>query len=372
MKDPTFGVYTEAGEAWPDQHPAPHAPVSTRSVMKSILDLRHEPVLVTGGAGFIGSHLVDALLDHGAFVRVLDNLSTGRWENVAGTLDRIEFLEGDIREMETCRRACRDVSLVFHEAALGSVPRSVLDPATTIAINVSGTANIFAAARDARVRRVVYASSSSVYGDSQTLPKREGEEGRPLSPYALSKAMAEQLAAVFSQCLGLETIGLRYFNVYGPRQDPEGPYAAVIPRFFSACITGHAPVIYGDGEQSRDFTFVEDAVAANLLAAAAPAAACGRAYNVAAGQGTTVLALARAIRGLVGGGAEPRHEPQRAGDIRHSLADLGQVREAIGYRPSTRLESGLARCHPHYVAGSPKGGAQTLTSREVSVDEHSG
>jgi nucleoside-diphosphate-sugar epimerase len=318
--------------------------------MTPIPDLRGERTLVTGGAGFIGSHLVDALLAHSASVRVLDNLATGRRENLAGSLDRIEFLEGDIREMETCRRACRDVSLVFHEAALGSVPRSVHDPATTIAVNVSGTANVFAAARDARVRRIVYASSSSVYGDSQTLPKREGEEGRPLSPYALSKVMGEELAAVFSRCFGMETIGLRYFNVYGPRQDPEGPYAAVIPRFFAAWVTGRAPVIYGDGEQSRDFTFVEDAVAANLLAAAAPAAACGRAYNVGGGHRTSVIDLARHVRRLVGGGPEPRFAEPRSSDVRHSLADLRLVREQLGYSPATNLASGLALCHSYFLA----------------------
>ena len=200
--------------------------------------LRGALALVTGGAGFIGSHLVDALLERGARVRVLDDLSSGSLENLAGAHARIEFLHDDIRDPGACRRACAGVTWVFHQAARGSVPRSMADPATSIAINVSGTVNIFAAARDEKVARVIYASSSSVYGDSPKLPKREGEEGRPLSPYALSKVVNEQLADVFGRCYGMPFVGLRYFNVYGPRQDPEGPYAAVIPRFFKACLDG--------------------------------------------------------------------------------------------------------------------------------------
>jgi len=311
------------------------------------LDWRDLPVLVTGGAGFIGSHLVDALVERGAQVRVLDDLSTGRRENLAGVLDRIELLEGDIRDAETCRRAADGVRVVLHQAALGSVPRSMEDPATTIAVNVSGTANVFAAARDASVARVVYASSSSVYGDSAALPKREGEEGRPLSPYALSKAMDEELAEVFGAAFGLELVGLRYFNVYGPRQDPAGPYAAVVPRFFAACRAGEAPVIHGAGEQSRDFTYVADAVAANLAAAAAPAEACGRAYNVAGGRRTTIREIAAEIRHLTqeraGPCPEPVHTEPRPGDVRHSLADLGAARDALGYEPRVPLAEGLRR-----------------------------
>ncbi|HSL81763.1 MAG TPA: NAD-dependent epimerase/dehydratase family protein [Thermoanaerobaculia bacterium] len=315
------------------------------------LDWRDLPVLVTGGAGFIGSHLVDALVERGARVRVLDDLSTGRRENLAGVADRIELVEGDVRDPETCRRAAAGVRVVLHQAALGSVPRSMADPATTIAVNVAGTANVFAAARDAGVHRVVYASSSSVYGDSPALPKREGEEGRPLSPYALSKAMDEELAQVFGTAFGLELVGLRYFNVYGPRQDPAGPYAAVVPRFFAACRAGEAPVIHGDGEQSRDFTYVADAVAANLLAAAAPAEACGRAYNVAGGRRTTINEIAAEIRRLTqewaqergGPCPEPVHADPREGDVRHSHADLTAAREALGYEPRVPLAEGLAR-----------------------------
>ena len=240
------------------------------------------PVLVTGGGGFIGSHLADALVARGAVVRVLDNFSTGSRSNLEHLTDRIELVEGDLRDSENCIRACSGCRFVFHQAALGSVPRSIADPATTIAVNVSGTANLFAAAHEAGVERVVYASSSSVYGDHPDLPKHEERVGRPLSPYAWSKRMNEDLAAAFEDAFGLELVGLRYFNVYGPRQSPTGPYAAVVPRFFLALLEGESPVIYGDGGQSRDFTAVADAVAANLLAATAPKAA-GRSFNVAGG-----------------------------------------------------------------------------------------
>jgi Nucleoside-diphosphate-sugar epimerases len=306
-------------------------------------DFRDQLALVTGAAGFIGSHLVDALLQRGARVRGLDNFTTGKRENIPSGNGRFELLEADLREPEACREACRGVAYVFHQAALGSVPRSLADPASTIDVNVAGTANILAACREARVRRIVYASSSSVYGDSKPLPKKEGEEGLPMSPYALSKLMNEQLADMFARAFGLESIGLRYFNVYGPRQDPEGPYAAVIPRFFRAYFAREAPVIYGDGLQSRDFTYVDDAVHANLLAAAAPSDACGRAYNVGGGRRTTVRELAQSIREAAGGGAEPLTAPPRAGDVLHSLADLTRVREAIGYEPQWDLSRGLAR-----------------------------
>ena len=329
-------------------------------------DLAGIPVLVTGGAGFIGSHLVDRLLAAGAAVRVLDDFSTGRAENLAEAEDRIELVRGDLRDLAACRRACRGVRYVFHQAALGSVPRSFADPAATLGVNTGGTANLFTAAHEAGVARVVYASSSSVYGDSPALPKREGQEGLPLSPYAQSKALGEQLAGMFARCFGLQSIGLRYFNVYGPRQDPDGPYAAVIPRFFRACLAGAAPVVHGDGAQSRDFTYVSDVVAANLLAAGAPAEACGRAYNVAAGQRITVLELAETIcrlAGAVGGeGNEapaPLFAPARPGDVRHSLADLGDIRRALGYAPQVALAEGLKRCLEMGTYGSPPGLAAT-------------
>ncbi|MEM9552911.1 MAG: NAD-dependent epimerase/dehydratase family protein [Acidobacteriota bacterium] len=313
--------------------------------------------LVTGGAGFIGSHLVDALLERGVRVRVLDDFSTGlesNLEHLAG-LSALEVQRGDLRDATACSAACDGVDVVFHQGALGSVPRSMQDPATSIAVNVGGTSNLFTAARDAGVRRLVYASSSSVYGDSPALPKREGEEGEPLSPYAASKHMCEELAAVFARCFELEIIGLRYFNVYGPRQRPDGPYAAVIPRFFDAYARGEAPTIHGDGEQSRDFTFVLDAVRANLLAAEAAPAACGRAYNVAGGRRTDLNTLAAAVRRAVGGGPEPLHGPPRPGDVRHSLADLTDATRALGYRPMIDLDEGLARAAGHYLVAASAG-----------------
>jgi len=308
-----------------------------------------ERVLVTGGAGFIGSHLVDALLERGAEVRVLDNLSTGSRRNLAHLGDTVDFRLGDIRDPVACAEAMQGVRRVFHQAALGSVPRSLEDPGSTIDVNVAGTARIFAAARDAGVRRVVFASSSSVYGDSASLPKREGEEGKPLSPYALSKQMDERLAETFQRSFGMEIVGLRYFNVYGPRQNPEGAYAAVIPRFFKAYLGGDSPVIFGDGEQSRDFTFVRDAVSANLLAASADAGCCGRAYNVAGGRGTSLLELARLVGESVGTPRPPRHEAPRAGDVRHSLADLTLSRGSLGYSPEFDLPEGLPLSHRHYL-----------------------
>ena len=321
-----------------------------------IPNLTSVPVLVTGGAGFIGSHLVDALLERGARVRVLDNFSTGRHSNLAHCLERIDLVEGDIRDIETCRRFCANMTYVFHQAARGSVPRSMEDPATTIAVNVTGTANVFSAARDAKVRRVVYASSSSVYGDSEKLPKREGEEGKPLSPYALSKLMNEELAVTFGRCFGLETIGLRYFNVYGPRQDPNGAYAAVIPRFAAACIAGEAPVIYGDGEQTRDFTYVGDAVAANLLAAGASPASCSQAFNVAPGTRVSVNDLALAVREAAGKGLPPRYEPERAGDVRYSQADASRVEGELGFRAAVALRDGLGLTLRDFAADSSRSG----------------
>ncbi|HEX6202802.1 MAG TPA: NAD-dependent epimerase/dehydratase family protein [Thermoanaerobaculia bacterium] len=317
-------------------------------------DLHDLSTLVTGGAGFIGSHLVDALVDAGARVRVLDDLSTGRRDNLAHLEGRIELVVGDIRDAAVCREACDGVGFVFHQAALGSVPRSIRDPATTIAVNVGGTANVLAAARDAGVRRVVYASSSSVYGDSARLPKREGEEGEALSPYAASKVMCEELGRVFWRGLELETVGLRYFNVYGPRQDPAGPYAAVVPLFFAAAVAGEPATVHGDGEQSRDFTYVADAVAANLLAAGAPAeAVAGRAFNVAAGSRTSINQLARLIGQSAGGAPPARHVEARPGDVRHSQASLTRAREALEYEPAWPPPRGLAAAAEWFAAHPP-------------------
>ncbi len=303
--------------------------------------LRGVRVAVTGGAGFIGSHLVDALIERGAVVSVLDSFATGRRENLAHLPGRIELIEGDIRDREACAKACRSAAILFHQAAIGSVPRSMRDPASTFDVNVAGTATVLAAARDEGIRRVIYASSSSVYGDSVALPKREGEEGRPLSPYALSKVMNEQLAGLFGRCFGLEVVGLRYFNVYGPRQDPDGPYAAVIPRWIAAHRAGKRPVVFGDGSQSRDFTFVTDAVRANLLAAGAPREACGRLFNVAGGRRTTLLDLVGLIARSTGSPLTPIHEGPREGEIAHSFADLAVSRHLLAYEPAVPLEEGL-------------------------------
>ena len=308
-------------------------------------DLHDRRVLVTGGAGFIGSHLVDALIAQGARVRVLDDLSTGRRGNLAAAEGRFEMAVGDIRDLAVCREACEEAELVFHQAALGSVPRSLENPATTIGVNVQGTANVLEAARRGGARRVVYASSSSVYGDSERLPKREGEEGRPLSPYAASKCMTEQLASVFARSFGLEVVGLRYFNVFGPRQSPEGPYAAVVPAFFREAAAGRPMRIHGDGRQTRDFTYVGDAVRANLLAAAAPAErVAGGVFNVAGGQSVAIAQLAEAIRDLTGSGAGAVHGPERPGDVRHSLADLARAGRELAYEPRVPLREGLAAC----------------------------
>jgi nucleoside-diphosphate-sugar epimerase len=312
-----------------------------------ITNLEDLVVLVTGGAGFIGSHLVDDLLDRGAEVRVLDDFSTGRRENLRQCAKRIELIEGDIRDVEICRRACAGAHYVFHEAALGSVPRSMEDPARTLAVNVAGTANVFAAARDAGVARVVYASSSSVYGDSERLPKCEGQEGRALSPYALSKQMDELLADTFARCFGMTLVGLRYFNVYGPRQDPNGPYAAVVPRFFAACSTGQPPTIFGDGSQSRDFTFVGDVVRANLLAASASELSGARVFNIGAGGATTVTDLAWHIIRASGASLEPAYATPRAGDVAHSKADASAAERDLGFRANVTLNQGLLRTLQH-------------------------
>lgn len=311
--------------------------------------------LVTGGAGFIGSHVADTLVTLGALVTVLDDLSVGKLENLGACLDSVEFVKGTILDESLCQRTCRGKDLVIHLAAEGSVPRSLANPAATLTVNVAGTANVFTACRDGKVARVVYASSSSVYGDSLDLPKREGSEGRPLSPYALSKAMNEQLAALFSHCFGTKIIGLRYFNVFGPRQDPLGDYAAVIPRFFAAHLNKQAPLIYGNGEQSRDFIYVGDAVRATLLAGLASSDCCGRAYNVASGRRVTISELESGVRELCGGGLGPVHAPERPGDIAHSHADLHLARECLGYEPRFSLEAGLKSTLSSFVGSRARG-----------------
>ncbi len=299
--------------------------------------------LVTGGAGFVGSHLVEALVARGHEVRVLDNLSTGFRSNLDPVADRIDFLHGDITELQQVRDAVRGVEVVYHQAALASVPRSVADPLATHRACVDGTLHVLLAARDARVRRVVYAASSSAYGNSARLPKSEADPTAPLSPYAVAKLAGEQYCAAFSTVYGLETVRLRYFNVFGPRQTPDSPYAAVIPLFIQALTSGRSPVIHGDGQQSRDFTFVEDVVQANLLAADAPGVS-GRVYNVACGRRTTLLELVACLNELLGTQIAPTHTDPRPGDVRHSQADISRAVADLGYKPTTDVSRGLARC----------------------------
>jgi nucleoside-diphosphate-sugar epimerase len=303
--------------------------------------MRDVPVLVTGGAGFIGSHLVEALVAAGAHVRVLDDLSSGRESHLAAVATRCELLRGDVRAARHCRQACAGVRVVFHEAARVSVAESQTQPATTLEVNALGTTEVLEAAREQGVERVIYASSSSVYGDSRAPRQREGEEGEPLSPYALSKRLAEEVAAHFHRHLGLPTFGLRYFNVYGPRQRPDGDYAAVVPRFASTLLQGETPVIYGDGLQSRDFVHVDDVVAANLAAAVAPLDAAGAAYNVGSGEAIAVVELLATLRRLSASTVEPSFEPGRAGEVLHSCADPSLARERLGFATRVSLEDGL-------------------------------
>jgi len=307
------------------------------------LNWRGVSVLVTGGAGFIGSHLAERLVTLGAKVRILDNLTTGKRQNLASFAHQVELLEGSLTDLATVRKAIAGVAVVFHQGALPSVARSVEDPLTTHQVNATGTLLLLLAAREAKVKRVVFASSSSVYGDTPTLPKREDMPPNPQSPYALSKLIGEQFCRLFWQLYGLETVSLRYFNIFGPRQDPTSQYAAVIPRFITALLRGERPTIYGDGEQTRDFTFVDNCVQANLLAATAEGVA-GEVFNVGAGKQTSVNELFRLIRSLVGvNDIEPLYAPPRLGDVRHSLADITKARERLGYEPSVLLEEGLER-----------------------------
>jgi UDP-glucose 4-epimerase len=298
--------------------------------------------LVTGGAGFIGSHIVERLVRDGHRVRVLDDLSSGHESNLASFRNDVEFIEGDIRDPKVVNAAVKGTDVVFHEAALGSVPRSVADPVTTHQVNITGTLNVFLAAREAGVRRVVYASSSSVYGETPVLPKREDMIPQPLSPYALSKLAGEHYASVFKHVYDFEIVSLRYFNIFGPRQDPESQYAAVIPRFITSLIHGKAPVVYGDGLQSRDFTFVENVVNANLLAAEANGIA-GHAYNVACGGRYTLLELLAKTKEVLGSDIEAIHEAARAGDVRDSQASIEAAQEAFGYRVTVDFAEGLKK-----------------------------
>ena len=306
--------------------------------------------LVTGGAGFIGSHLVERLLADGARVRVLDNFSTGARANL-GFAPRfrrhLEVLRGDIRTLSVVLRAARGARVIFHQAAMRSVPRSVKDPLGANATNVNGTLNVLEAARRCRVPRVVYASSSSVYGDRPDLPKREDQPPAPVSPYAVSKAAGEQYAAIWTRLYGVETVGLRYFNVFGPRQDPKSEYAAVIPRFILWGLSRRPLEIHGDGTQSRDFTYIDNVVEANILAAKAPAAS-GEVFNVGCGSRVSLLEIVAKLEAIVGRRLERRHTPSRAGDVPHTLADVSKAKRLLGYAPLVDFDEGFRRTVEHF------------------------
>ena len=296
--------------------------------------------LVTGGAGFIGSHLASALIARGDRVRVLDNLSTGKRENLADLADAIDFVEADFRDAAACARACDGIDVVFHEGALPSVPKSVDNPPASHEANVNGTFNVLLAARDAGVKRVVYAASSSAYGDTPTLPKTEDMLPTPLSPYAVQKLMGEYYCKVFYDCWGLETLSLRYFNVFGSRQDPASQYAAAIPAFVTAILKDEPPTIYGDGEQTRDFTHIDNVVHANLLAADA-AETHGEVINIACGERVSINQIIAQINRLLGKSVTPNYVEPRAGDVKHSLADIGLARKVIGFEAKIDFDEGL-------------------------------
>ena len=311
-------------------------------------------VLITGGAGFIGSHLVEAFLQTGANVHVLDNLRTGRRENLQEIVNRyhgresVRLFEGDITDPHAVQTAAMGADYILHQAALPSVQRSVEDPLSTNRVNVEGTLNVLNAARALGVRRVVYASSSSVYGDSPQLPKVESATLNPSSPYAVSKLAGEAYCRAFTRVYGLETVALRYFNVFGPRQDPTSPYAAVIPRFIEALLQSKAPVIYGDGTQSRDFTFIENVVRANVLAVQAPDVA-GEVFNIACGEGISLLTIVQWLEGFFQRPVHPEFQPPRAGDIRHSRADISKAERMLGYRPLIGFQTGLEQTVRSYL-----------------------
>ncbi len=299
--------------------------------------------LITGIAGFIGSSLARALLERGEGVRGIDNLSTGNTENLAAITSRIEMIEADINDGSAVAAACRGADYVLHQAAIPSVPRSINDPLESNRANVDGTLRLLLAARDAKVRRVVYASSSSIYGDTPTLPKHEGMLPNPISPYAVAKLTGEYYMNAFCRVFGLEVVSLRYFNVFGPRQDATSQYSGVLAKFISCMLHGEQPAIYGDGEQSRDFTYVANVVNANLLACEAPAAqVAGRAFNAATGRRISLNETYAILQKLTGYNGPPKYGPERTGDIKHSLADISLARKHLGYQPTVCFEEGLA------------------------------
>lgn len=298
--------------------------------------------LVTGGAGFIGSHLVDALLERNWEVVVVDNLANGSLDNLRHRLLEVPVHQVDIRNLEALHTLFRGVEVVFHTAALGSVPRSINDPLTTHQANVDGTLNVLLAARQAGARRIIFSASSSAYGNTPTLPKHEGQPSTPMSPYAVSKYVGELYLKTFCDLYGLEGFSLRYFNIFGPRQRPDSQYAAVVPKFIDAMLRGERPVIYGDGSASRDFTFVANAVSANLLAAEAPNAR-GQVVNIACGVRYTILDLIQALNRILGSAIEPVYQPERRGDVLHSLASVELAGQLLGYRPIVEFEAGLQK-----------------------------
>lgn len=319
-------------------------------------------ILVTGGAGFIGSNLVEKLLQDQrvTLIRVLDNLATGSVQNIEEFRQhsKFEFIEGDIRNYETCIDACNNIDLVSHQAALGSVPRSIQDPLTTNDVNITGTLNIFSAAKERNIKRVVYAGSSSTYGDHPGLPKKEDVIGNPLSPYAITKYVDELYADVFAKLFGMEFIGLRYFNIFGPKQNPEGPYAAVIPLFINAILQNKQPVINGDGSHSRDFTYVDNAVQANILSLFAENSdAINEVYNIACGNQVSLLQLFEHLAKISGSKLKPNHGPERKGDVKHSLADISKAKQLLNYEPAVSVEEGLKKTFDWYkknvVQGTP-------------------
>jgi nucleoside-diphosphate-sugar epimerase len=300
--------------------------------------------LITGIGGFIGSSLARALVERGEQVRGVDNFSTGKKENLAEIFQQIDFYQADLLDLDAMHKACAGVEFVLHQAAIPSVPKSVLDPLANNRANVDGTVNLLVAARDAKVKRVVYAASSSAYGDTPTLPKREDMFPDPISPYAVAKLASERYMISFNRCFGLETVCLRYFNVFGPRQDPSSPYSGVLARFIMQMLRGEQPTIFGDGEQSRDFTYIDNVVDGNLLACHAPAAkAAGEVFNVATGRRITLNETFKALQSLTSYSGQPKYETERGGDIKHSLADISRAQSALGYSPKVNFEEGLQR-----------------------------
>lgn len=300
--------------------------------------------LITGVAGFIGSSIARALLARGETVRGIDNYATGKKENIDEIAGSIDFHEGDITDLDAMHRACRGVDFVLHQAAIPSVPKSVVDPLGSNCANVDGTVNVLVAARVAKVKRVVYAASSSAYGDTPTLPKHEAMKPDPISPYAVAKLASEHYMVSFYRCYGLETVCLRYFNIFGPRQDPSSPYSGVLAKFITQMLRGEQPIIFGDGEQSRDFTYIDNAVEANLLACKADAArAAGEVFNVATGRRVTLNETYRALQPLTSYTGEPKYGPSRGGDVKHSLADISKAQAGLGYKPKIDFEEGLRR-----------------------------